>query len=360
MKIIQVIPEFSMGGAETMCENLSTELLRQGHTVKVVSLYRTHSAITDRLERHNIPVIYLGKRLGFDFTIIFKLIKLFQKEHPDIVHTHLYTMKYAIPAAILTGIKGRVHTVHNIAQKEATPLNIKLNRLFYKLCNVVPVALSKEVQKTICDTYDLPGSRIPIVLNGIDLHNCIVKNTYEPKKERINILHIGRFSEQKNHIGLIHGFFEAHKCCSNCELNLVGDGELRGAMELEVEHLGLQNDVHFWGLQDNVFPFLHSADIFVLPSNYEGIPMTLIEAMGTGLPIIATKVGGIPDMLKNGVEAILIDNKEMELARNIVTLIRQPELRKVLGCSARVRAEMFSSESMGKGYLRIYMDTLYN
>ena len=93
MKIIQVIPMFGLAGAETMCENLTLALINQGHDVKVVSLYDYHSAITDRLEKSNVSISYLGKKKGWDNTIIPKLIRLFRKEKPDIVHSHLYAIK---------------------------------------------------------------------------------------------------------------------------------------------------------------------------------------------------------------------------------------------------------------------------
>lgn len=153
MKVIQIMPEFGLAGAETMCENLAYELIRLNVEVVVVSLYGFHSAITDRLEKEGIKVLYLNKKPGLDVSMIIKLMNLFNREHPDVIHTHRYVMQYAIPAAILSRIKKRIHTVHNIAQKENTKIARKINKIFYKCFNVIPVALSEEIKKTICEEY---------------------------------------------------------------------------------------------------------------------------------------------------------------------------------------------------------------
>lgn len=354
LKIIQIIPEFGFGGAEIMCENLSVELRRQGHEVYVVSLFNTESAITQRLCDNNVPVFYLNKKLGFDGKIIFKLVKLFKKIKPDVVHTHLYSLKYAVPACVIAGVKRRIHTVHNIAQKEATPTNRKINKIFYHYFNVVPVALSKEVKKTIEYTYKIKPDAIPVIFNGIDLNNCVKKRSYIPKNNRISVLHIGRFSEQKNHMGLVDAFCKAHEFMPNCELNLIGDGELKESVKQKVLEMNISNSVNFLGLQDNVYPFLNKADIFILPSNYEGIPITLIEAMGTGLPIIATKVGGVVDMLDNEQNALLIDKDTESIYRSLIRLFENQELREQLGKNAILKAEKFSIVYTAKKYVQLY------
>lgn len=354
MKIVQVIPEFSMGGAETMCENLTLALLRQGHDVTAVSLYHTETPITERLIFHNVRVLFFEKKLGFDVRLIFQLAEFFKKEKPDVVHTHLYTMKYVIPATVLAGVKTRVHTVHNVAEKEATPQNQKLNSFFYHFFHVTAVALSEEVKKSIENVYRIPGQKIPIVFNGIDLSKCVVKQNYEISNNSPRILHIGRFSEQKNHVGLLTAFQKVLEAYPDAILELVGDGELRPEMEQLVVRLGIENNVHFLGLQSVVSQFLHDADIFILPSNYEGVPMTLIEAMGTGLPIIATCVGGVPDMLADGVSALLIRNDTDEIAESMKTLIGNEKMRRQLGYEARNRSVVFSSEIMAQKYIEIY------
>lgn len=354
MKIMQVIPAFRLAGAEVMCENLCIALKNAGESVIAVSLYSEKTAITDRLEKAGVHIEYLNKKPGFDASIIFKLVKLFKREKPDVVHTHIYASKYGLIAAVLAGIEKKVHTVHNVAQKEQGNLGKKVNSFMYKYFNVVPVALSQEVRKSISDVYRLQEDSVPTVFNGIDLSKCITKTNYKVNKI-FTILHIGRFMKVKNHETLIRAFatfVKKHPCS---KLQLLGEGEMFDEMQNLAKTLDVADKVEFLGLQSNVYPFLHKADIFCLPSEYEGVPMTLIEAMGTGLPIIASKVGGIPDMLTNNEDALLIKPTSDELNEAMERLYQSDTLREEFGKKVKKKAIVFSSEEMAKRYERIYL-----
>ncbi len=353
MKIIQVIPEFGLAGAETMCENLTYELKKRGQDVIIISMYDYHSPITERMEKAGIDIRYLDKKPGFDISIIAKMKKIFRKENPDVIHTHLYAMKYAVLAAITEGVKRRVHTVHNIAQKESGGTARKLNKIFYKCFHVTPVALSELIRDSIILEYELKSEDIPVIFNGIDLSKCISKDNYD-FDGKFKILHIGRFSEQKNHIGLMKAFRMFHEKYKNAELLLIGDGEKRQEIERYVNEHKLESHVRFLGLQENVYGFLHEADVFILPSNYEGVPMTLIEAMGTGLPIVATAVGGIPDMLIDEDSALLVNNSPQEISDALSRLFMDENLRTKCGIRARERSNMFSSVQMTNSYIEVF------
>lgn len=353
MKIMQVIPAFRLAGAEVMCENLCIALKNAGETVIAVSLYSEKTAITDRLEKAGVRIEYLDKKLGFDPSIIFKLVRLFKREKPDVVHTHIYASKYGLIAAVLAGIAKNVHTVHNVAQKEQGNLGKKVNGFMYKHFDVVPVALSQEVRKSISDVYGLKEALVPTVFNGIDLSKCMSRTNYKANKI-FTILHIGRFMQVKNHEKLIRAFADFAKVHPCSKLQLLGEGELFAEMQCLAKRLSVSDKVEFLGLQSNVYPYLHDADVFCLPSEFEGVPMTLIEAMGTGLPIIAGNVGGIPDMLANGKSALLIEPKINEIETALETLYSSEELRAKFGQAASKRSEDFSSASMAKSYMNIY------
>lgn len=356
MKIIQVIPSFCFGGAETMCENLTYALKKLGHTVKVVCLYDQHTPISDRMEAARVSITYLDKKLGLDVSMIPKLQTFFRKEQPDVVHTHLDVIKYAVPAAKLAGVKRCVHTVHSVAHKEAEGfLQKATNHLFYHWGWSVPVALSTEVQQTVSVFYHLPVEKIPVVMNGIELSRCIPKTDYR-LSEPIRLLHVGRFDAPKNHEGLLRSFAELRASCPQAHLTMVGDGQLREAMEALAEELGLRDGVTFAGMQENVHPFLHEADIFLLPSSYEGVPMTIIEAMGTGLPIVATAVGGVPDMIRNEESGLLVPCDSEAVAKACGRLIEDEALRKMLGQAALVDSSRFSAMAMASNYLTIYQN----
>ena len=352
MKIVQVMPDFGLAGAETMVENLTYGLAAESHDVLVISLFDLHTAITERIENRGIKIKYLGKKRGFDPSIISKMRKIIKAYQPDVIHTHRYVLPYAFLASM--GFKAkRVHTVHSVAQKEQTKVGKNINRVLFRYFNVVPVALSKEIQRTIQEVYGLPDNRIPVVFNGIDLSRCIVKESYA-RKDTFTVLHIGRFMDVKNHELLLRSFARFKGQHSDARLQLLGDGELKENMMQLAGQLNITDAVEFAGLQSNVYPWLHNADVFILPSKFEGMPMTLIEAMGTGLPIIASNVGGIPDMLSSQKEALLIEPKEEKIIEALEMVYSDAKKREYWGRNALQRSSLFSSQAMARKYLQLY------
>lgn len=353
MKIIQVIPSFVFGGAEIMCENLLYAQKKLGHEVIAVSLFDLHSAITDRIESEGIKVFFMGKKPGLDLSMKRKLTKLFRAEKPDAVHVHLNAIKYAAPAAKAAKVKKCVYTVHNLAQKDAAGFSQKLNAYFFSHSMAQPVALSSTVKESIAKVYGICECKIPVVFNGIDLSKCIVKTDYEVG-ENFEILHIGRFFAQKNHGGMLRAFAKVCEQYPDARLRLVGDGELRAESEELARTLGIESNVIFEGVQSNVYPYLNAADMFILPSLYEGVPITLIEAMGSALPIVATAVGGVPDMLTDGESAALCECEVDAIANACLTLMADAKLRAKYGRAAFEASAEFSAEGMAERYLEIY------
>lgn len=354
MKIMQVIPYFCFGGAEIMCENLTYALKNAGQDVFVVSLYAERTPIAQRMEEAGIRIVYLDKKLGLDLSMVPKLAKLMGQERPDVVHTHLDVIKYAVAAARLSGVKKCVHTVHSLADREAEGRVQKIiNGTYFRQSWSVPVALTPEVQTSVSDFYGLPLERIPVIYNGIDLSRCVPKTTYEAGKT-VTILHVGRFDIPKNHAGLLEAFRLLRQSHPECRLRLVGDGDLRADMEALAREKGIADAVEFCGMQSNVYPYLHDADIFTLPSIYEGNPMTIIEAMGTGLPIAASRVGGIPDMIKHEESGLLVEPEPRAICEGLTRLVEDKSLRQRLGETARNQSQTFSAEHMARDYISCY------
>ncbi len=352
MKIIQIIPLLDLAGAETMCENLTNSLIKLGHEVIVISLYDYHSIITERMEKNGIKIIYLNKKSGLDLSLTIKLVKIFKEYKPDIVHSHLYAGKYAHVAASICGVPGKVYTIHNIAKNEAGKMNRTFNRFLFKHCHVVPVSLSKEIQKSVVDEYNINFKDTPVIFNGVSMGKCHIKNDYTGNKK---ILHIGRFSAQKNHEVLVKAFSTVVNRGHDVSLYLYGQGELEESIKELVKNLHMDKKIFFCGLTDDVYSVMESTDIFVLPSLFEGMPMTLIEAMGTGMPILASNVGGIPDMIENEKSGLLCEPTVEEVAVGLEKLISSEEDRKLYGQNAVISSEKYSADKMAKDYYEIYL-----
>jgi len=351
MKVIMVVPNLVLAGAEMMCASLSLELKKRGIPILVVSMFNQQTSLTSLLEQNGVKIIYLDKHLGFDPRMIIKLKKIFDEEKPDIVHTHLDCIKYAAIAAHISTVPRLIHTVHNMAEKEAAGIVQKFNYFLFKFYHIVPVALSPEVQDSIVSTYKLNKKNIPIIFNGIDLSKCIVKQSYSANK--LTFVHVGRFAKQKNHEMLIDAFSQYSKSNPSTELWLIGEGELFETILEKSKKLGIEDKVVFWGKRKDVLDIICNADVFVLPSLYEGVPISIIEAMGTALPIIATDVGGIASMLDD-TSGILINCNKGELVKAMEKM-EEESTREKLGQNAiKIASEKFSIEIMVNKYIEIY------
>lgn len=355
MKVLQIIPDLGIAGAEVMCTHLSLDLAsRPNVEVTVVSLFSITSSLTEMLENQGIKVLYLDKKLGVDISMLWKLYQIMKKEHYDVVHTHRSALQYSAPAAIMARIKVRVHTIHNVAEKDVNVIQRKLHNYLFCHHNVTPVAISPIVLNTVCREYNLPADCVPMIYNGIDLSRCQVKKDYQKGSSALKVIHVGRFQDQKNHFCIIDAIKKVTAQKIPIEVYFYGEGPLQDDCEKYVKTLNLQNYVHFCGVSDNIYPHLRDADVFILPSKYEGMPITLIEAMGTGLPIVCSAVGGMPDMIRDGVNGILINPNSDELAAALIKFHRDEIIREQCGKQALKDSVNYSVKNMTENYLRVY------
>lgn len=339
-----------------MCENLAYGINKKKYNVVLVSLYNYKSAITERLEENGYKIIYLNKKRGFDFSMYNKLKKVFNEERPDVIHTHLYVLEYVALALKLSKLKNVkiVHTIHNIANRDGKKFIQILQKILFKKKNIIPVAISEEIKKSVIEFYNLDERRIKMVYNGIDLSRCIVKKDYSQFN---SIIHIGRLEKVKNHKELIDVFKKFIELTNNQNtiLYLIGEGVLFQDIKEYIEKVNLEKRVILCGKRAECYKELNNADLFVLPSKYEGMPMTIIEAMGTGLPIIASNVGGIPNMIQDGKNGLIINEKN-DFLEKLIRVSEDEILREHLGKEALKVSEKFSNIEMAYKYEKIYFE----
>lgn len=338
-----------------MVENLSVQLQKEGFEVEIISLYSIESPILRRLEKKGFKVIKLNKKLGLDMSIVVKLFLLFLKNKPDVIHTHLHSLKYAVFGSTLARIPIRIHTIHSVAEKDANITNRLFNKIFFNWFSILPVSISPQVKETILETYSLKKNQVPMIYNGVNVNDYSVKTKYCIDKKTIRIIHIGNFKEAKNHIGILNSISIVCESYPNVELELIGSGVLKDKIKAKAFELSIQNKIKFLGEQTNINDRLISADIFILPSLWEGMPISLIEAMASGLPIVATDVGGIPDMIKNNENGVLVRNNPSKIAQGIITLIENESLRETLGRNAVLSSRKYTAKIMAKAYSELYL-----
>jgi len=363
VRVLHVIPSFGTGGAERLVVDLIKYADKQNFDVAGVSLYpEMYTILNKEVKENGLHVFYLDKHKGLDISIIPKLRGVFKVFRPDVVHTHLYVLKYVLPAAKLEHVPVIVHTIHNVADKEVNSFGKFLNYFGFKYCGVVPVSISREVAETVHRFYGR-GIRSPIIYNGIPVESFSEPSrVYNRAKSEnfVRIIHIGRFSPQKNHKLLLEAFSLALCCSSDLRLWLVGDGELRPDVEELANKLGIEDKVAFLGVRSDIPELLAQADIFVLSSNWEGMPLSVLEAMASGKPVIATAVGGVPELVENGTTGILVPPADPDaLANAIVSLAKDPEKRASLGAMAQIVAkEQFDISRTARGYEELYIKLL--
>lgn len=348
--IVHIIPSLEIGGAEMMLEGLVLEQSKN-HVVFIISLYNYNTDISNRIINNNIKVIFLNKKHGIDLKLLFSLRKVLKSIKPNIIHTHLYALNHLL-LSLFFRRKSIFHTLHTTVDKEFGLFNRLFISLFYRLKIVNPIVISNQIQQSFIKLYRFKTPP-PIIWNGVELNKIPSKENYKVNSV-IKIVHIGNFKEAKNHVNLINKFYELIKINPNYELNLIGTGELLPVIQKLVFDLKLKSNVVFLGQRNDVRSILKEFDIFVLPSLWEGMPISIIEAMAAGLPIICSRVGGIPDMIDSGENGILIDSDLNQFINTIVYISSNQMTRELLGLNAKKKSIMFSSENMAEKYMLYY------
>ena len=160
---------------------------------------------------------------------------------------------------------------------------------------------------------------------------------------------------------MLNAFKKVHECVRDTELEIVGDGYLRNELEEEIRKLQLSNAVIMNGETDRVDLKLNEADIYVMSSDYEGLPVSVLEAMACGLPIVTTAAGGTIDIVSDGINGIVVDIGECEqLAQAMITVAKDQQLRMQMGKNSRLIAEKFSIENCSMEYQTLYMSNNTN
>lgn len=350
--VVQVLPDLSLAGAERMAEYLSIELRKRGWRVVVASLFDKRTGITDELERADVEVRFLGKHPGLDLSMISKLKRLLRDTEPAVVHSHRYCMQYTVPAGL--GLScSRVHTVHNMAEREVPKRIQAIQRLAFHGKKVVPVAINETVRDSICDLYGLPEESVPVVYNGVPPYNPGPVANLPGNPDAFAFLSIGGAMPQKNQLAMVRAFARFHERNAGTKLLIIGDGELYGNIADEIKRLNAGSYIFQLGQLPNARDYCYAVDAFLLPSLYEGMPMTIIEAMMAGLPVLASDRGGSKDMIHAGETGYLCETDEKSIANALQRLYGDP-MRLKVAAAGKAASERYTASAMADGYERVY------
>jgi glycosyltransferase involved in cell wall biosynthesis len=219
------------------------------------------------------------------------------------------------------------------------------------------VAINEVVKNAICNVCKIDGSSIIVIENGIDTERFLPARRGEAREVRI--VWLGRLHPDKNVLAALWAFREAVKTCKvNMRFSIVGDGDERAKAQNFVVDNGLSRLVSFEGAVADPVGALQGADIFLMSSRTEGTPLALLEAMSCGLPVVATAVGGIPSIVSEEIGRLTCTGDVGGMARSLVTLAEDRQLRLSMGRAARKLVEnQFSEQRMAEKYIKLITNT---
>ena len=364
MRVMLVTHGLGTGGAEMMVLNLARELHGSGCPVLVACLGSGQTDIADALRAAGVRVEALDKRPGPDPRMTARLRRLIRAFRPTAIHTHQPVLEYVLPAVRLSGAHPRlIHTVHSVASHETRlPILRRFNRYAFSH-GVVPVALGEEVRDSICREYRLAPEGVPLVRNGVDLGAFACERDLDAagagaERRPPRLLCVARLASVKNHALLLDAVAALSRSRRDATLTLVGDGPLADDLAQRARTLGIAERVDFAGSQRDTARFYADADLFVLASEHEGLPMSVIEAMAAGLPVVATAVGGVPSIVADGVNGALVNPRSAQAAQEIAAAVARiwedPERYSRLSRAALTTAKDYSARAMMEAYRDLY------
>lgn len=360
--ILYLIYGFRIGGAEQHLLDLCKALDRQRFRPEIVYFYREEQLLPE-FQNAGIPCHFFdakGKELNF--TEVWRLSRLIRNLDPDVVHVHLFhASRFGTLAAFLAGVKRIVRTKHSVRLPgtRAGKRDMLWNA-FLSLTLTRTIGVSRAVAKEVKTSH--------VIYNGIDTEYFSKKNVDEDRvsyyshkfgaAESPIIGIVARFSIYKGHSVLLEAFSELLSDWPDAKLLIAGDGETRSALERHVSQLGLSDHVNFLGMIRDVREFLAVLNIFVHPSVAEGLGISAIEAMSMELPVVATRVGGLSEVITDGENGILVEpNDSTALSMALDRILRDVRLCERLRHQARKTAvEKFGLKTMVDRYECLYTE----
>ncbi|MES9991082.1 MAG: glycosyltransferase [Candidatus Thiodiazotropha sp.] len=383
MKILHLIDSGGIYGAEKMLISLTEEQKLAGHHPLIGSIREPGSSskpLELEAQKEGIDVITFDMKKGFNLVAAFKIVQYAKNNNVDILHSHGYKTNILIgllpslfrKIPMLSTLHGWTNTGGFTKIRLYDELDAFALRFVDKVILVNRTMLVKKQIKRI------PAKKIAVINNGVTINTSklstiphdqlidicfsdqVVKNKLKSsiKHSRI-IASIGRLSHEKGFLTLIEALRILHKEHNHkFTLLIVGEGEDRKTLEKEAARHGLSEYLILTGYIDDAFRILPLVDYYVISSITEGLPITLLEAMSLEVPIIATEVGGIPDVLENGKDSLLIKpNDANAIADSILKLIENPNLAKDI--TERSKAKVvneYSSKAMANNYMNVYTE----
>jgi len=330
IKVLEVINSLKIGGAELLLRNFVMEARKNNqYTVDVCTLYATNDAKNiEEIKKKNVRIWSLDLKNKYNPSSIMKIKNIIKREQYDIIHVHLFPSSaiVAFSSLFLPNNIPYIFTEHSVFNKRRSVKVFKIiDSMIYSRYSKI-ICISRQVQSSLVKWMPEAKEKTEVIPNGIPIHSTFIA---EQLIKKYDILFVGRLIRQKGIRFLLEAvniFQNKYKKC--IRVAIVGGGPLEKELKKMCEKLNINDSVIFLGFQRDIDQIMKSSKVFVLPSRCEGFGIVLLEAMKNKLPIIATNVGGIPEIITNGHEGILVPKESPKiLADSINRILEDSELR---------------------------------
>ncbi len=334
--------------------------------VAIASL-RARDRAGAHLESLGIRVFYLG-RGKFDLRTLFDVVNLASRERIDLLHLHAYAASdFGRVASRILGLPCIVHEHMDAGQ---IPGYQRLaDRLLARWTDRA-IAVSRSVRRSMIEDRSIPEDRVEVIYNSAPLE-CFEESVAAPRgaaswrlalgipADHTVVATVGRLHPIKGHSDFIAAAARLLQNTRAVTFVVVGDGELLEPLRRQAADLALGDAIRFLGHREDVAAILRGVDIKVIASHSEGIPLTLFEALAAGCAVVATRVGGVPEVLEDGVDSCLVPAGDpASLAAAIERLIDDPPLRRQIGLSGQARAKRFNLESAVRAHEALWIELI--
>src|SRR5580658_132833 len=355
MKIVQLLPSLDIGGVERLAVDLACRQKCEGHQPAIFCTSHP-GQLAPEAEAAGIPVRAFGKRPGPSLRLVAELARGLREQRPDVLHAHnALVLHYGIVAARLAGVPVVVNTRHG-GNMNWDPHCERIWRRAVPWADAV-VFISEGVRQYYAIRDKLSSRNTRVIYNGIDLHKFAVR---PPRSagDPFRFGAVGRLVPAKDHVSLVKAFALLADGMPNSELHLLGDGPCRSVIAETAASLGLQDRVRLHGASRDVAGFLSTLDLFVLSSIDEGLPISLMEALAAGLPVVSTLLLVLPELAPENVVAGYCPPGQPELLAGLMLHAAvRPDLAAV-GERARQWARRFGIDETWRRYQCLFEEAL--
>jgi glycosyltransferase involved in cell wall biosynthesis len=360
VRVLQLLQGLAIGGIERMVLDLVFALDRREFATGFCAFDR-EGQLAPEITRRGLPLHFRKRRGTLDAGFVLWLAGLLRRERIQILHAHNATaFFYGTLAASLVPRTRCLYTEHDRAFP--TPLRERgLHALLARRVDAV-VTVSDTLRDNLIRYEAFPGQRVHVIKNGVELR--IPQRSRAEMRDELQLGGrptagiVARLAPVKNHALLLHAWSQVVREVPGAVLLVVGNGSTEPATRALAAELGLGDSVRFLGFRLDIPELLQALDVFVLSSSSEGLSLTLLEAEAAALPIVATRVGGNPEVVRDGVTGLLVPSGEpAPLAAALAQLLRDPAARAAMGQAGRATYQSnFTLQAMVDGYARLYRD----